>query len=200
MVSWIDNAVFYHIYPLGYCGAPERNAPPWGRGPGNTSEALPEPVRLDEITRRLDAIAALGVNALYLGPLFGSVAHGYDTVDYRSVDRRLGTDADLARLCQEARSRGMHIVLDAVFNHVGREHPWFRDLRERGRASPYAPCFRGLDFTQRSPAGDPFTYEGWNGCQDLVRLDLSRQEVRKELIGAALSWIDRAFCSLAACR
>jgi glycosidase len=188
MPSWTENAFFYHIYPLGYCGAlgvpgsdPDRGAAPAGLGsdPG-----------LDEITRRLDSIAALGVNALYLGPLFESVDHGYDTVDYRRVDRRLGTNADLARLCLEARARGMRVILDGVFNHVGREHPWFKDLRERGQASASVRRFRQVDFSNRSALGDPFSYECWSGCPDLPRLDLSDGEVRDGLIGAALSWID----------
>ena len=176
MHSWTENAFFYHIYPLGYCGA-------LGSDPSRGG-------RLDEITRRLDSIAALGVNALYLGPLFESVDHGYDTVDYRRVDRRLGTNADLTRLCSEARARGMRVILDGVFNHVGREHPWFKDLRERGQASASVRRFRQVDFSKRSALGDPFSYECWSGCPDLPRLDLSDAEVRRELVGAAVSWID----------
>jgi glycosidase len=179
MASWIDDAVFYHVYPLGYCGAPTRN-----------DLSSPPVARLDKLAARLDGIAALGANALYLGPLFESVAHGYDTVDYRLVDRRLGTNADLARFSREAKAKGFRIVLDGVFNHVGREHPWFRRLREEGQLSPSTSKFRGIDFSARSPAGDPFSYEGWNGCHDLVRLDLGNPEVRRELISAVLSWID----------
>lgn len=185
MPTWTEKAFFYHIYPLGYCGGLER-AP-------SDSAPLPGPgsaPRLGEITRRLDTIASLGVNAIYLGPVFESVYHGYDTVDYRRVDRRLGSNADLGRLCEEARARGMRIVLDGVFNHVGREHPWFRDLRERGRESASVRRFRQVDFSKGSALGDPFSYECWSGCPDLPRLDLSNDEVRRELIGAALSWID----------
>lgn len=185
MPSWIENAFFYHIYPLGYCGA-------LGSDPKAGTGAAPEgsDPRLDEITRRLDSIASLGVNALYLGPLFESVDHGYDTIDHRRVDRRLGTNADLARLCREAKARGMRVVLDGVFNHVGREHPWFKDLRERGAASPFARHFARLDFTRPGTMGDSFNYECWNGCRDLPRLDLSNGAVKDELVDAALSWID----------
>jgi cyclomaltodextrinase / maltogenic alpha-amylase / neopullulanase len=114
MHNWSEEAVFYHIYPLGYCGAPERNEGP--------ASAAPEP-RLRKVEEGLDAMAGLGVNALYLGPLFESVAHGYDTVDYRNVDRRLGLNEDLASLSHAAKARGMRVVLDGVFNHVGRKHP-----------------------------------------------------------------------------
>ena len=188
-MAWTENAFFYHIYPLGYCGA--LGSDPTGYVPAQAPGSDPSRgARLDEITRRLDSIAVLGVNALYLGPLFESVDHGYDTVDYRRVDRRLGTNDDLARLCAEARAKGMRIVLDGVFNHVGREHPWFRDLRERGQASASVGRFRQVDFSNRSALGDPFSYECWSGCPDLPRLDLANGEVRDDLIGAALSWID----------
>jgi glycosidase len=179
MPHWSEDAIFYHVYPLGYCGAPERN--------DGFSEAVP---RLGALTSRLDKIRALGANAIYLGPAFESVAHGYDTVDYRAIDRRLGTNADLAGLSRSMKERGMRLVLDAVFNHVGREHPWFRDLRERGPGSAHAGDFRGVDFSARSPAGDGFNYEGWNGCHDLVRLEPRSPAVREELVGAALSWIE----------
>jgi cyclomaltodextrinase len=179
MSHWAQDAVFYHVYPLGYCGAPERN----------DFRSPPEP-RLDALTRRLDSIADLGATALYLGPVFESVSHGYDTVDYRQVDRRLGDSSTLARLVEEAGRRGLRTVLDGVFNHVGREHPWFRSLRELGPASPHAGRFSGLRFGERSPFGDDFAYEGWHDHYDLVKLDLRNPETRAELIGAALSWID----------
>ncbi|MBL8966389.1 MAG: alpha-glucosidase C-terminal domain-containing protein [Spirochaetaceae bacterium] len=179
MTDWARDAFFYHVYPLGYCGAPERN----------DFRSPPVP-RLDKLTERLDRVAALGADALYLGPVFESSAHGYDTVDHRAVDRRLGDAAALRRLAEGLRARGMRLVFDGVFNHVGREHPWFLDLRERGRASRYATWFAGLDFDGRSPCGDPFSYEGWNGCHDLAKLELRNPETRAELVGAALSWID----------
>lgn len=179
MAAWIDDAFFYHVYPLGYCGAPARN----------DRLCAPEP-RLEALTRRLDSIAALGVNALSLGPVFESASHGYDTLDYRTVDRRLGTNADLARLAAEAKARGMRLVLDGVFNHVSREHAWFQRLRAEGRGSPFAAYFRGVDFSRGSPAGDPFSCDCWNGFSSLPCLELSHPAVRAELLGAAGSWID----------
>jgi glycosidase len=179
MPAWISDAVFYHIYPLGYCGAPAHN----------DFSTPPEP-RLRLIEERLDGIAALGANALYLGPVFESVAHGYDTVDHRRVDRRLGSNEDLAALSLAMKARGLRLVLDGVFNHVGREHPWFRDLLARGREAAHLSFFKGIDFARGQAGGDPFGYEDWNGCRDLVRLDLGNPELREELIGAVLSWIE----------
>lgn len=178
MSDWAKDAIFYHIYPLGFCGAPRRN---------DFSSA--PTARLGAITADLGRIAALGFTALYLGPLFESVAHGYDPVDWRVVDRRLGDRGDLARLCDEARRLGMRIVFDGVFNHVGREHPWFHALREAGPLSPAAVRFSSVR-PGRSPYGDAFEYEGWAGNFDLVKLDLLDGPTRAELIGSALSWID----------
>ncbi len=178
MSDWAKDAIFYHIYPLGFCGAPRRN----------DFDSAPV-ARLGAITADLGRIAAIGFNALYLGPVFESVAHGYDPVDWRAVDRRLGDRADLGRLCDEARRLGMRIILDGVFNHVGREHPWFLALREAGAGSPEAARFASVR-PGRSPYGDAFEYEGWAGNFDLVKLDLRHGSTKGELIGAALSWID----------
>ena len=116
------------------------------------------------------AHAELGVNALYLGPLFKSTAHGYDTADYYQVDRRLGDTAALAHLSGELHQSGMRLMLDGVFNHVGRDFWAFRDVQQNGENSPYRDWFPGLRFDGRSPYGDPFTYEGWNGHYDLVQV------------------------------
>ncbi len=177
MSHWSQAATFYHVYPLGALEAPARND--WG---------TPTP-RLERLHAWLEPLSALGVNALYLGPLFESSAHGYDTADYYHVDRRLGTREDLVRLCEAARARGMRIVLDAVFHHVGRDFWAFRDVLAHGAASPYAGWFH-LDFSRRSKAGDPFYYEGWNGHYDLVKLDTRHPGVREHLFGAVSMWIE----------
>ena len=177
MLAWPQDATFYQIYPLGALGAPERN-------PGG-----PPIPRLEQLHSWLPALQDLGITALYLGPLFESSAHGYDTADYFQVDRRLGTHDVLARLCTAARALGMRVVLDAVFHHVGREFWAFRDVLAHGAASPYAGWFH-LDFQRRSPQGDPFFYEGWNGHYDLVKLNTSHPAVREHLFGAVSAWVD----------
>ena len=126
MPHWSSDAVFYHIYPLGLTGAPPRN----------DFSRLPEP-RLEQLHGWIPHLKQLGVNALYLGPLFESTAHGYDTADYYHVDRRLGSDETLARLGAVLHENGIRLVLDGVFNHVGREFWAFRDILQRGAASPY---------------------------------------------------------------
>ena len=179
MDHWSREAIFYHIYTLGFCAAPLRN--------DFSSPAVP---RLEKITPWLDHIADLGANALYLGPLFESSAHGYDTVDYYNVDRRLGDNATLKRLSAEIEQRGLRLVLDAVFNHVGRNFWAFYDLRQRGQDSPYKDWFYNLHFGEPNQHGDPFSYEGWSGHTSLVKLNLDNPAVRQHLFDAVAMWIE----------
>jgi glycosidase len=174
MQDWI----FYHMYPLGFCGAPERNdfCSPSGGGLRSLKECIPH-------------LRELGFNALYIGPLFESTAHGYDTVDYFWVDRRLGTNDDLVDMVRAFHDAGIAVVLDAVFNHTGRHFFAFRDLQNRGFTSPYHGWYKGIDFSRQSPCGDAFSYEGWSGCYDLVTLNGENPEVREHLFQAAEFWI-----------
>jgi len=177
--DWAADAVFYHIYPLGFCGAPRRN------------DFKSAPLdRLEKVGRWLPHVRALGANALYLGPLFESSAHGYDTADYYHVDRRLGANADLARLSAEIHAGGMRLILDGVFNHVGRDFWAFRDLQQNGPASPYAGWFEGVRFDTQSPYGDAFTYQPWEGHYDLVQLNLRNPQVREHIFDAVRTWVN----------
>jgi cyclomaltodextrinase len=178
MENWTDNTIFYHIYPLGLCGAPLEN---------DFSSAAVE--RLNQLDAWLDPIQAVGANALYLGPVFESSAHGYDTADYYWVDRRLGTNQTLAGLSARLRERGIRLVLDGVFNHVGRHFWAFRDVLAQGEASPYRDWFSNLRFDRRSPYNDPFSYDGWNGHYNLVKLNLANPAVKEHLFGAVESWV-----------
>ena len=104
-MPWYENAFFYHIYPMGFCGAPARN------------DFRSEPVeRLAKIIDWIPHLADLGVTAVYLGPVFESVSHGYDTVDYNRVNRRLGTMNTLRRVVDRLHQRGIQVVLDGVFH------------------------------------------------------------------------------------
>ena len=108
---WAENSVFYQIYPLGFCGAPREND-------GATVN------RIGKISDWAGHIQKLGANALYLGPIFESDRHGYDTRDYRTLDCRLGTNGDFKEVCRTLHEKGLKVVLDGVFNHVeiGRAH------------------------------------------------------------------------------
>ena len=176
MRTWLEDAVLYHVYPLGALGAPARN----------DFSAPPSP-RLQALHAWVESAADLGANTLYLGPVFESSAHGYDTADYFNVDRRLGDAEDLAGVSEALHRRGMRLLLDGVFHHVGRDFWAFRDVL----AAPDRSAFRHwffLDPRGRSPYGDPFSYEGWRGHFDLVKLNVHHPEVKSHLFEAVRTW------------
>ncbi len=180
MTHWSFDSIFYHIYPLGFCGAPAQN-----------DFSSPAEPRLDKIYGWLDHIQGLGANALYLGPLFESSRHGYDTADYYAVDRRLGTNQTLAALSRELHRRGMRLILDGVFNHVGRDFWAFRDVQQHRQDSAYRDWFANLRFQGSSRFGDAFTYEGWNGHDSLVKLNLDHPDLRRHLFDAVRMWVEQ---------
>ncbi|MDR0706563.1 MAG: hypothetical protein LBF60_01620 [Treponema sp.] len=170
---------FYHIYPLGFCGCPEKNdfSCPAGRGLRGIEAHIP---------RLLD----MGVNAVYIGPLFESATHGYDTLDYFHVDRRLGDNDSLKRLAQAFHDNGIIVALDAVLNHAGRHFFAFKDLQARGESSAYRDWFSNARFDGKSPYGDNFTYDGWNGHYNLVKFNSRNREAREHLFAAVKFWIE----------
>ncbi|RKX83293.1 MAG: alpha-amylase, partial [Spirochaetes bacterium] len=178
MSNWIENAVFYHIYPLGFCGAPVKN------------DFQSEPVeRLLKILDWIDHFKSMGINALYLGPVFESAEHGYDTVNYFTVDRRLGTNETLKRVVMELHNNGIKVVLDAVFNHTGRDFFAFKNLQHYGESSIYKEWFYGLDFNNRSPLNDPFDYHTWDGHYNLVKFNLNNPDTSEHLFEAVKMWV-----------
>lgn len=178
MKHWNSNAVFYHIYPLGLCAAPHQN-----------DFSFPPQPRLNRLIDWRDHILSLGCNAVYLGPLFESSSHGYDTADYFHVDRRLGTNQTLADVVADYHAHGIRVILDGVFNHVGRNFWAFRDVQQNGASSAYVSWFSGLKFGSQNRYGDPFTYDTWNGYDSLVKLDLQNAQVRAHLLEAVKQWI-----------
>jgi glycosidase len=150
---------FYHIYPLGLCACPSRN-----------DFSCPPGTAFQRLETMLDRLCALGVNALYIGPVFESTAHGYDTLDYYHVDRRLGNNESFKHFCSTCHKKGIALVLDAVFNHTGRDFFAFKNIQQYGSSSQYKDWYLNLDFSRASNYGDCFDYEGWAGCKDLVKL------------------------------
>ncbi|MBR3483343.1 MAG: alpha-amylase, partial [Lachnospiraceae bacterium] len=128
-MSWYNETVFYHIYPLGMTGAPFDN--PYG-----------EPVsRIKDIEKWIPHIKEIGCGAIYIGPLFESKSHGYDTTDYKKLDGRLGTNDDLKAFVAKCHDNGIKVIFDGVFNHVGRDFFAFKDLKEKREGSPYKDWF-----------------------------------------------------------
>ncbi len=175
-MEWIKSAVVYNIYPLGFSGAPLEND-------GIKS------CRLDKIYDWIPHLKELQVNAIVFNPVFESSRHGYDTRDYFNIDRRLGDNASFKKICDTLSENGIRVILDGVFNHVGRDFWAFRDVREKGSSSPYCSWFHNLNFSGSSPYGDPFWYEGWSGNYDLVKLNLRNEDVIIHLLSAVEFWI-----------
>ena len=177
--NWVNEAVFYHIYPLGFTGAPKYNE--GEKTSGN---------RILKVLEWIPHLKELGVNAIYFGPIFQSVFHGYDTSNYYMTDSRLGNTEDFKKVFSLLHDNGIKIMLDGVFNHVGRGFWAFNDVQLNLEQSRYKEWFSNLDFTQQSPAGDKFAYEMWEGNRDLVKLNLKNPEVYAHLLGAVKMWIE----------
>lgn len=178
MGRWFEEAVFYHMYPIGMTGAPRRN------------EQTEVTHRFPELLKWLPHIASLGCTAIYIGPLFESTSHGYDTRDYKLVDRRLGDNEDFKKFVKEAHELGIKVVVDGVFNHTGREFFAFQDIQRNRENSPYCCWYKGINFGWNSPYNDGFGYEAWRNCFELANLNLWEPQVRNYLLDVIGFWID----------
>jgi len=178
MLPWYKKAIFYHIYPLGFCGAKKLN-----------DFNLKTMETLEKTYDWINHIKYLGADAIYFGPIFESTSHGYDTVDYNVIDRRLGNNDTFIKLVKTLHKNNIKVVIDGVFNHVGRDFFAFKDILLKGKKSPYCSWFHRLDFNQNSPLNDPFTYDTWNGYYNLVKLNLCNSEVKDYLFKAINMWI-----------
>ncbi len=174
---WFDEATFYQIYPLGFCGAEREN---------DFGEVRH---RLNKIEAEIPRLKALGVGAVLLNPLFESERHGYDTVDFYRVDRRLGTNDELKSLVQAFHSAGIRVVLDGVFNHVGRAFAPFQEVLSRRELTDYRFWFH-INFYGNSCYNDGLDYENWEGHAELVKLRLDNCDVQNYLMNAVRFWID----------
>ena len=176
-MAWYDEAVFYHIYPLGLTGAPMHN-----------DYGGPQP-RLRTLFPWIDHMAELGCNALYIGPLFESQSHGYDTTDYRKLDSRLGTNQDFKDFVAACHGRGIRVVLDGVFNHTGRDFFAFRDIQEHREDSQYRDWYCNVDFRGDTEYQDGFSYENWGGYNLLAKLNQRNPAVQEYLCDTVKFWV-----------
>lgn len=178
MAGWIQHAVLWHLYPLGFVGA-EREA-----------AAAPQlQHRLGRIVNWLDYAVDLGASGLLLAPIFASSTHGYDTTDHFEIDRRLGDQADFDTLVNESKRRGLRLVLDGVFNHVGREFPAFQRTLAGGPQSKEAKWFR-LTWPEAGKGGEP-DYASFEGHRQLVALNHDEPEVAAYVTDVMNHWLDR---------
>lgn len=170
------NQVVYQIYPLGFCGAPKEND-------GILSH------RILKVIDWIPHFKKAGITSILFNPVFESDRHGYDTRNYTKIDCRLGTNEDFQKVCTELNNNGISIILDGVFNHVGRGFPYFQDVIEKKWDSPYKDWFHiNFDDTNHE---DGFWYEGWEGHQELVKLNMYNPDVRNYLIQCVDTWIEQ---------
>jgi len=176
-MAWYDEAVFYHIYPLGMTGAPKQNA--YGE---------PEH-RLNTLIPWISHIKEIGCNALYIGPLFESVGHGYETTDYKKLDSRLGTNEDLTNFVTECHKQGIRVILDGVFNHTGRDFFAFQDIKKNRENSPYKDWYCNVNFWGNNEYNDGFTYDNWGGYNLLAKLNQHNPAVKEHICDAIRFWV-----------
>lgn len=172
---WAYESVFYQIYPLGFCGAPFEN------------DGVLTP-RIRKVIDWIPHIKNLGANAIYFSPVFESDTHGYNTRNFRKIDVRLGTNEDFADVCQALHKEGIKVVLDGVFNHVGRGFWAFQDVLKKRWDSPYKDWFH-ISFDGNSNYNDGLWYEGWEGNYDLVKLNLCHPDVKQHIFDSIRSWV-----------
>ncbi|MDE6433262.1 MAG: alpha-amylase [Lachnospiraceae bacterium] len=176
-MAWYDEAVFYHIYPLGLTGAPANNSY------GEVEH------RLNALTPWISHIREIGCNALYIGPLFESVGHGYETTDYKKLDSRLGDNKDLTDFVTECHKQGIKVILDGVFNHTGRDFFAFKDIQQNRENSQYKDWYCNVNFYGNTEYNDGFSYENWGGYNLLVKLNQHNPAVRDYICDVIRFWV-----------
>lgn len=176
-MAWYDEAVFYHIYPLGLAGAPKQND--YG-----------EPVhRLNTLLPWVDHIKEIGGSALYIGPLFESVGHGYETTDYKKLDSRLGTNEDLTAFVAYCHEQGINVIFDGVFNHTGRDFFAFKDIQANRENSQYKDWYCNVNFWGNNEYNDGFSYDNWGGYNLLVKLNQKNPAVVDYICDVIRFWV-----------
>lgn len=176
-MSWYNEAIFYHIYPLGLTGTPKQND-------------YTEPVhRLNTLLPWISHIKEIGCNALYIGPLFESVGHGYETTDYKKLDSRLGTNEDLTAFVKACHEQGIKVIFDGVFNHTGRDFFAFKDIQQNRENSRYLNWYCNVNFWGNNEYNDGFSYDNWGGYNLLVKLNQRNPEVQDYICDVIRYWV-----------
>ena len=180
--AWTRDAVVYNIFPDSFAAG--KRLAPNGAPPcrGGTVRG---------VTENLDYIASLGFNCIYLNPIFAARSyHRYDTLDYYRIDPHMGAEDDLRDLVRRAHALGIRVILDGVFNHVSSDHPFFRDVLEKGRASRYYSCFYALPETPRLPAaGELPDYTCFSYVADMPKTNTADSFLRQYFCDVGAYWV-----------
>lgn len=177
VMAWYDSAVFYHIYPLGLCGCAKENK--------GISES-----HFDKLNAWAGHAKKIGCNAIYIGPLFESEGHGYETTDYRMVDRRLGTNEDFKMFVKNCHDMDVKVVVDGVFNHTGRSFFAFQDIKQNRERSRYRDWYCNVNFWGNTEYNDGFSYENWGGYNLLAKLNQKNPEVKQYHFDTIRFWVN----------
>ncbi len=175
--EWSKQAIIYHIYPFGFFGAPENGK--------DDSQVVN---RLEKIRDYYSHFQQLGINVIQFGPLFESEKHGYDTIDYMKIDHRLGTNELFKEIVKELHQRNIKVIVDGVFNHVGRGFSSFKDVQQY-REKSWRKHWHIINFNGDSPYHDGFDYTNWEGHYELVKLNLDERDVKDYIFSVASFWL-----------
>jgi monofunctional chorismate mutase len=173
---WYKQSVFYQIYPLGFTNSPKKND-------GIVVN------RISKVNDWINHFNSLGINTILFNPVFESDTHGYDTIDYRIIDQRLGSNQDFENVCNNLHKNNIKVVLDGVFNHVGRNFWAFKDVLENKENSKYQNWFK-VDYNGNTVFNDGFYYKAWENHYELVELNLENDEVISYLFECIKYWIE----------
>ena len=186
--DWAANKVVYQIFPSRFAASQPVDKKLWYKAPITPMDDLHGDLR--GIIEHLDHVQNLGIDVLYMTPVFKSnSSHKYDTIDYYQIDPSFGTTEDLRELVQEAHKRGMKIVMDAVFNHTGREFFAFEDIMEKGEKSKYLDWYYIEKFPLKSERGEIPNYKCFGYYGGMPKLNLKNPEVEKFITDVACYWI-----------
>ena len=186
--EWAANKVVYQIFPSRFAASQPIDKELWYKAPITSKDNLHGDLR--GIIDHLDHIQKLGIDVVYLTPIFKSDScHKYDTTDYYQIDPSFGTTEDLKELVQKAHECGMKVVMDAVFNHTGRDFFAFKDIQKNREQSPYRDWYCNVNFYGNNEYNDGFSYDNWGGYNLLVKLNQWNPQVKDYIYDVIRFWV-----------
>lgn len=189
--EWVKDSIFYLIFPERFKNGDKSIDPKgveeWGNAPKRDNYFGGD---LKGITEKIDYLNDLGINAIYMTPIFkANTNHKYDTTDYMEIDPCFGDKDTLKKLVKEAHKRGIRVILDAVFNHCGYLFKPFQDVLEKGKDSKYYNWFhiRKWPLEKNPPSYEAFAFEA-----HMPKINTENPEVKEYILGVARYWIEEA--------
>lgn len=172
----------YHVFPLGALRK-SNEIDPHQKNPDEYNN-------IKSLLNLIPHLKDISADAILLGPVFESATHGYDTIDYRKVDSRLGNWQDLKDTIEEFKKNNIAVILDGVFNHTSRYHWAYQDLQNHGENSQFKEWYSGVRFYQANRSGDTHSTDCWDGFEELPKLNLQNPQVQSEILDIIKLWIE----------